>query len=204
MIKEHECYNYLMSDTDKLLSDRILETANNLFVNKGYHGMSMREISDALGVSKAALYYHFKDKEELFLAILKIYLDEMSQTLDRLMIEPVSSVEKIRLFVEYVLTQPAEQRATIRLASQEINQLSSETRKTFGSIYRTRFLDKLQAILQEGMHRGELRTMPGDVAVWALLGIMYPYFYPNHSTDLPISTETIQEVVSIILNGISC
>jgi len=203
-IKGYECYNYLMSDTDKLLSDRILETANNLFVNKGYHGMSMREISDALGVSKAALYYHFKDKEELFLAILKVYLDEMSQTLDRLMIEPVSSTQKIRMFVEYVLTQPAEQRATIRLASQEINQLSSETRKTFGSIYRSKFIDKLQAILQGGMHRGELRTMPGDVAVWALLGIMFPYFYPSHSTDLSIPTETVQEVVSIILNGISC
>ncbi len=192
-----------MNDTEKDLSEKILDTAKNLFVNQGYHGMSMREISDALGVSKAALYYHFKDKEELFLAILRIYLNEMSNTLDRLMIEPVSSAEKIRLFIEYVLTQPAEQRAIIRLASQEINQLSSETRKTFGSIYQDQFIDKLQAILQEGMEQGDLRRMPGDVAVWALLGIMFPYFYPSHSIDSAISTETIQEVVRIILNGIS-
>ena len=193
-----------MKNTEKDLSEKILDTAKNLFVNKGYHGMSMREISDALGVSKAALYYHFKDKEELYLAILKTYLEEMSNTLDRLLIEPVSSAEKIRLFVEYVLSQPAEQRATIRLASQEINQLSPETRKMFGAIYREKFIDKLQMILQEGMSQGDFRAMPGDVAVWALLGVMFPYFFPSHSLDASIPTETIHEVVRIILNGISC
>lgn len=192
-----------MNEPEKDLPEKILDTAKNMFVNKGYHGMSMREISDALGVSKAALYYYFKDKEELFLAILKIYLDDMSSTLDRLAVEPVSSAEKIRLFVEYVLTQPAEQRAIIRLASQEINQLSLETRKMFGGIYREKFINKLQAILQEGMDRGDFWTMPGDIAVWALLGIMFPYFYPSHSVDSSIPTETIDKVVRIFLNGVT-
>lgn len=193
-----------MSDSDKDLSNKILEIGKNLLVHKGYHGMSMREISDALGVSKAALYYHFKDKEDFFLAILKIYLDEMSKTLDQLLNKPVPSVEKIRLFVEYVLTQPTEQRATIRLAGQEINHLSSETRKTFGLIYQEKFIDKLQAILQEGMDQGELRRMSTEVAVWALLGIMFPYFYPSHSVEPSIPRATIQEVVRIILNGLAC
>lgn len=192
-----------MSNTERDLSQKILETAKNLFVEKGYHGMSMREISDALGVSKAALYYYFKDKEELFLAILKIYLDEMSGTLDHISAEPVPNAEKIRLFVEYVLTQPAEQRATIRLASQEINQLSPETRRIFSSIYRDKFINKLQAILQEGMDQGDFRKMPGEFSVWALLGIMFPYFYPSHATDSSIPPETIHEVVRIFLHGIS-
>lgn len=193
-----------MSNTEKDLSQKILETAKTLLVEKGYHGMSMREISDALGVSKAALYYYFKDKEELFLAILKIYLDDMSNRLDRITVEPVSSAEKVRLFVEFVLAQPAEQRATIRLASQEINQLSPESRGTFGALYREKFIYKLQAILQEGMNQGDFRKMPGDVAVWALLGIMFPYFYPTHLVDSSIPKETVDEVVRIFLNGISC
>jgi AcrR family transcriptional regulator len=192
-----------MSATEKDLSQKILETAKNLFAEKGYHGMSMREISDALGVSKAALYYYFKDKEELFLEILKIYLEEMSAVLDRISVEPISGAEKIRRFVEYVLTQPTEQRATIRLASQEINQLSPETRKTFGLIYQDKFIKKIQAILQEGMRQGEFREIPGDVSVWALLGIMFPYFYPSHSRDASIPPETIQEVVRIFLNGVT-
>ncbi len=181
----------------------ILQTAKTLFVNKGYHGMSMREIAEALGVSKAALYYHFKDKEELFLAILRIYLDEMSALLDRLDAQPVPSVEKIRLFVEDVLSQPAEQRATIRLGSQEINQLSPEARQAFGVLYREKFIGKLQRILQDGMDAGELRRMPAETAVWALLGIMFPYFYPAHAQGAPVSTETTRLVADIILDGIA-
>lgn len=192
-----------MNDSEKDLPDKILNTATKLFVNKGYHGMSMREISDALGVSKAALYYYFKDKEELFLKILELYLDEISQVLDHLISEPISSGERIRLFVENILTEPAEQRAVIRLASQEINQLSPEARGKFGLIYREKFIQKLQAILQEGMALGDFRTMPGDVAVWALLGIMFPYFYPSHLKDASVPAETIDEVVRIFLQGVS-
>jgi len=49
---------------------QILHEATRLFVDRGYHALSMREIAEAVGVSKAGLYYHFEDKEDLFLAIL--------------------------------------------------------------------------------------------------------------------------------------
>jgi AcrR family transcriptional regulator len=191
-----------MPNSDTGLHEQILTTANDLFVNKGYHGMSMREISDALGVSKAALYYYFKDKEELFLAILKIYLDDMSAALDRFIAQPVSCQDKIRLFIEYVLNQPAQQRSTIRLASQEITNLSPASREAFNIIYREHFVGKVQSILQSGIEKGEFREIHAEVAVWALLGIMFPYFYPAHSGNLPVPEETIDEVVSIYLGGI--
>ncbi len=191
-----------MVNSNSGLHEQILATAKNLFVNKGYDGMSMREIAEALGVSKAALYYYFKDKEELFLAILKIDLDDMSAALNRITAEPVDCQEKIRLFVEYVLTQPAEQRSTIRLASQEITHLSPESRKAFDTIYRENFIGKIQSILQTGMENVEFRKIQPEVAVWALLGIMFPYFYPAHSGNSPVPAEIIDEVVSIYLAGI--
>ena len=42
----------------------ILAQARHLFLEQGYHGLAMRSIAEAVGVTKAALYYHFKDKEE--------------------------------------------------------------------------------------------------------------------------------------------
>ena len=57
--------------------DRIMEEATRLFVTRGYHGISMREIAEAVGVSKAGLYYHFKDKEDLFIAILTTNLNQI-------------------------------------------------------------------------------------------------------------------------------
>jgi len=192
-----------MTNSETGLSGQILETAKNLFIQKGYHGLSMREISDALGVSKASLYYYFKDKEELFLAILTIYLDDMNAALNRIIAEPVVCSEKIRQFVNYVLTQPGEQRATIRLASQEISHLSIESRKLFDTSYREKFIDKVKSILQAGMESGEFRQIDANVAVWALLGIMFPYFYPAHAANLQVSKEVINEIVNIYLVGIS-
>ena len=113
------------------LREQILVTAKSLFIQQGYHGLAMRQISDAVGVSKAALYYHFKDKEELFLAILSGNLNEIESAIDTIRAKQISYSEQITMFVEYVLKQPTEHRAIIRLASQEMSQLSATARKKF-------------------------------------------------------------------------
>ncbi len=192
-----------MENLETGLPDQIIKTAKNLFIQKGYYGLSMREISDALGVSKAALYYYFKDKEELFLAILRLYLNDMDSALNAIVLQPLTCVEHIRLFIEYILSQPPEQRATIRLFMQEIYHLSPESRREFDTIYHEKFINKLQSILQTGMQNGEFRQMPAGVAVWSLLGIMFPYFYPAHAGEAPLPVETINEVARIYLAGIS-
>ncbi len=48
---------------------RILDVALELFTEQGYDGTSLREISERLGVTKAALYYHFTSKEDILLAL---------------------------------------------------------------------------------------------------------------------------------------
>jgi AcrR family transcriptional regulator len=48
---------------------RILDVALQLFVEQGYDGTSLREIAEKLGVTKAALYYHFESKEDILLAL---------------------------------------------------------------------------------------------------------------------------------------
>lgn len=50
--------------------ERILTTAALLFSEKGFSATSIRDISDALGVTKAALYYHFTSKEQILHAIV--------------------------------------------------------------------------------------------------------------------------------------
>jgi AcrR family transcriptional regulator len=45
--------------------ERILDVALNLFTAQGYDQTSLREIAEPLGVTKAALYYHFPSKDEI-------------------------------------------------------------------------------------------------------------------------------------------
>ncbi len=49
--------------------ERILDVALELFNEKGYDGTSLREIAERLGVTKAALYYHFERKEDILLEL---------------------------------------------------------------------------------------------------------------------------------------
>ncbi|HKV54430.1 MAG TPA: helix-turn-helix domain-containing protein [Candidatus Binataceae bacterium] len=50
--------------------DEILKAATKLFADRGFHETSMAEVARAAGVSKALIFWHFKTKEELFVAVL--------------------------------------------------------------------------------------------------------------------------------------
>ena len=51
--------------------ERIVQEARPLFVARGFNAVSMQQIADAAGVNKATLYHHFRDKEELFLEVVR-------------------------------------------------------------------------------------------------------------------------------------
>jgi len=49
--------------------ERILDVALDLFIEQGFDGTSLRQIAENLGVTKAALYYHFTSKDDILLAL---------------------------------------------------------------------------------------------------------------------------------------
>jgi AcrR family transcriptional regulator len=70
------------------MRERILDVALELFNDRGYEKTSLREIADRLGVTKAALYYHFESKEDILLELhLRLH------ALGRTMIDQLSAVE---------------------------------------------------------------------------------------------------------------
>ena len=60
----------------------ILEEAQRLFAARGYHGVSIRDIVQACGLSNAALYYYFGSKQNLYCEVLKGYLAAVVQRLE--------------------------------------------------------------------------------------------------------------------------
>jgi AcrR family transcriptional regulator len=194
----------LMSETERRdLRAEILAAARGLFIQQGYHGLAMRQIAEAVGVSKPALYYHFRDKEELFLAVVQAALDKMEGLLERAAAQKGGARQQIGALIHTILDQPAEQRAMVRLASQELTQLSDAARTALQESYRERFLQKIQAILQSGIIRGELRPVDPELATWTLLGMMYPYFYPAHAYEAPPPAKIAGQILDIYLDGVA-
>jgi AcrR family transcriptional regulator len=58
---------------------RIQSVALELFAEQGYDKTSLREIAERLDVTKAALYYHFKSKEDIVTSLVEDYFDETDE-----------------------------------------------------------------------------------------------------------------------------
>src|SRR5512137_503633 len=65
------------------LDQVLVNAAMDLFASYGYRGTSLARIARAAGVTKGALYWHFTDKEEFFLAVVDRVLGEWNQAFDR-------------------------------------------------------------------------------------------------------------------------
>jgi AcrR family transcriptional regulator len=185
------------------LRSQILDQATRLFVTRGYSSISMREIAEACGVTKAALYYHFKDKEHLIMAILEGYLDEIGVLIKASRNVVGTNREKISYMVRSILIQDPEKRALIRLAMQEMSNLSPQSRAYFGQIYYDKFVGQIEALLSEGVNSGELRSLDPKATTWILLGMMYPFFYPGHDREMGNPEEIIPFLVSVFFEGVS-
>jgi AcrR family transcriptional regulator len=64
--------------------DRILSVALRQFASQGYANTSLREIADELGVTKAALYFHFKTKDDIVVGILRDHLNGLNALIDEI------------------------------------------------------------------------------------------------------------------------
>src|SRR5512140_725368 len=165
------------------MRDRILAEAARRFVVHGYNGISMREIAAACRISKAALYYHFTDKEDLIVAVLEGYLDQIDCLITDCLAGGGLPGEQLGRVVRAIFAQAPEQRSIIRLASQEMPNLRPETRQRFGAIYQRKFIGRFVSLIEAGAELGEFRPQDAQLAAWILLGMMYPFFYPSQERE---------------------
>ena len=84
--------------------DRILDSAEALFMEHGFEATSLRQITAAAGVNLAAVNYHFGSKEELFQSVLTRRLDPMNQERVALLARFEREVAPHALTAEKVLT----------------------------------------------------------------------------------------------------
>jgi len=61
----------------------IVETALHLFAERGYDGTSLQQIADAMGLTKAAVYYHFRSKADIAHAIVHPSFEAFSEVIER-------------------------------------------------------------------------------------------------------------------------
>jgi AcrR family transcriptional regulator len=81
---------------------RILDVALELFSEQGFEGTTLQQIADRLGFTKAALYYHFRSKDDLLQALIAPAVGELDALLGAHEDEPDTPAERRRFIVEYL------------------------------------------------------------------------------------------------------
>lgn len=81
--------------------ERIAEKARIIFEQKGYAGTSMEDIREASQISKGSIYYHFKNKEELFLYVVEQSSEQWRTMWEEQAKKVTTASEKLYLLAEY-------------------------------------------------------------------------------------------------------
>ncbi|MBT2292315.1 TetR/AcrR family transcriptional regulator [Paenibacillus albidus] len=109
----------------ELSRERILEAARHLFITKGYRAISMRSIGQHLGYSHGSLYYHFKEKAELFYAIVVEDFNYVAALLNEAMNKPpeegMTRVEQLIMeFIRFGLNHPHQYEIMFMIRDEEL------------------------------------------------------------------------------------
>ena len=90
------------ADKSQAMIEKILATASQLFVQKGYEKTSMQDIARTAGISKGAIYHHFQSKEEIILKVMQhlkeLMVEEIARTLQAT--EQLSGKEQLQALVK--------------------------------------------------------------------------------------------------------
>ncbi|MDQ2880969.1 MAG: TetR/AcrR family transcriptional regulator [Actinomycetota bacterium] len=81
--------------------EAIRSVALELFAEQGYAKTSLREISERLGVTKAAVYYHFKTKEEILVSLIEDFLAQVDDVVDWAQSQPADVATRHEVLRRY-------------------------------------------------------------------------------------------------------
>ncbi|MEU6487338.1 TetR/AcrR family transcriptional regulator [Streptomyces sp. NPDC046887] len=156
---------------------RLLVAAVDAFAERGYHATTTRDIAGRAGMSPAALYIHYKTKEELLHRISAIGHDKALEILQTAADGPGTAADRLTTAVRSFVRWHAERHTTARVVQYELDALGAEHRTEIVAL-RRRSDAAVRRIINEGVASGEFDVpdIPGttlavlslciDVARW--------------------------------------
>lgn len=99
----------------KKTREEILKLSIPLFAKTGYEGVSMRDVATAAGLTPAALYYHFSDKEQLYLDTVAYAFAEVKGVLNAAIDSAVTPLAQLESVVSVTTKMLAKNKPLVRL-----------------------------------------------------------------------------------------
>lgn len=148
----------------KQTRENIVSVSTKLFIEKGYDGTSMQDIINALGMSKGAIFYHFKSKEEIFNAAMESQFSQVTDEVNKWILEMngLTASEKLKGLIKRNLTDE-----TVNDSSNIIASATGSSQIILASIQNSirKLSPIITNIIKEGIEDGSVKTeFPNECA----------------------------------------
>jgi TetR/AcrR family transcriptional regulator len=183
--------------------DRLLRSAIALFARKGYAATTVREIVEAAGVTKPVLYYHFGNKEGIYLAIMESAFAELEKLVAKNLAEPGTSSERLLRVFDSIFVTMMENLEVVRVMD-SIYYGPPQGAPFFDfEATHSLFDDAILTLVAEGVKSGEFRRGNVEDMKWALIGAMSIVKDLNLChPELGMGREGLARVIRVVLDGV--
>ncbi|MDW8294510.1 MAG: TetR/AcrR family transcriptional regulator [Aquificaceae bacterium] len=186
--------------------ERIINTAKELFSQKGYSNTSVDEIVKQAGLSKGAFYFYFRSKDQLMEELVNRMADKTKDIMKRWLRKGVSSEEAIKGHIRDFLTECYEDRQIAYVFFFEL-MCSKEAFRQLHYRHMQEIRELLGQMVKMGYERGEFRCGRPDI----LLNLIVGYVKLVYMEKLLLEKVSLQEVLKeaeegleLIFRGLRC
>jgi TetR/AcrR family transcriptional regulator, cholesterol catabolism regulator len=181
--------------------EAILESAAQVFRQKGFHGASMADIADAVQLQKASLYHHFSSKQDILLELLDLALEMVTGRMSQVMAQDIPADEKLRLAMRSYLKTLSEQGDLVSVMLLEHRSLDPEYRSRHIP-NRDRFESMWRDLIHQGVDGGIFACENIPLTVRGLMGVMnWTITWYRPGGELSID-EISDDFASMFMNGL--
>ena len=184
---------------------KIFRVAARLFSEKGYNGVSMREISEKSGVTKPTIYYHFGNKEQIYRELVETGLAHIFSSLESIRAMNIPVKEKLVLIAQGFFRMSREFPEFVKfylglgIASDSApfyETFKKETEKQKRVLIR---------LIQEGKESGEFGpTVSPELAVGIFSGTLAHFIWQQFRTRKRILSDHLaEEIIDILFRGLN-
>jgi AcrR family transcriptional regulator len=176
---------------------QIINAAIDLFYEHGFEKASLRDIARNVGITQAAIYYHFKNKEEILYTIIETSSNELFFALKSCLLGNGNPLEKLRNAIsQHILSIKTKRKGAKiiiedkRFLGNELNKLVKEKEKAVYNLYKNQ--------LGELQKEKRIRQCDLSVATFGILGMinwLYHWYRPEKGLSIEKMAEEIMKTL---------
>ncbi len=181
--------------------ERILDAALNIFSNQGYHDTRLDEIVKEAGTSKGSIYFHFPNKERLFIALV----DQFADVIERRAVEAIQQAPqglgRVSAALQSVLETFGKYRRPAKILLVQAVGLGSVFEKKRLDVT-DRFAALIKRYLDEAVAIGEIDPVDTEVVAHAWMGAIYNVVIQWVYTGDPDPQRILKTLLPLLLHSV--